>query len=97
MSNEKSDYLECINIESEIQKLNERKNQIQLNLNKSFQYKKLLYSSGKELENIVQKVFLEIGFSLLPVRINRSDLNLTYKDLHFVCEIKGLTKSAGEF
>ena len=96
LSNEKSDYLECINIESEIQKLNERKNQIQLNLNKSFQYKKLLYSSGKELENIVQKVFLEIGFSLLPVRINRSDLNLTYKALHFVCEIKGLTKSAGE-
>ena len=66
LSNEKSDYLECINIESEIQKLNERKNQIQLNLNKSFQYKKLLYSSGKELENIVQKVFLEIGFSLYP-------------------------------
>lgn len=33
LSNEKSDYLECINIESEIQKLNERKNQIQLNLN----------------------------------------------------------------
>lgn len=96
LSNEKSDYLECLNIESEIQKLNERKNQIQLNLNKSFQYKKLLYSSGKELENIVQKVFLEIGFSLLPVRINRSDLNLTFKDLHFVCEIKGLTKSAGE-
>jgi len=96
LSNEKFDYSESIEIEKEIQKLNNRKNQIQIRLNKSFKYKKLLYSSGKELEEIIKNIFEEIGFELLPIRKNRSDLNLKYKDNYFVCEVKGLTKSAGE-
>lgn len=96
LSNEKDDYNELIKVDTQIQNLITRKNRVQLNLNNNFRYKKLLYSSGKELEEIIKNVFNDVGFELLPCRPNRSDINLKYNDDYFVCEVKGLSKSAGE-
>ena len=96
LSNEKADVLEIDKIEKQIQKLITMKNKVQLTIDNNFKYKKLLYSSGTELEDITKTIFEELGFEILPSRPNRSDLNLKYNDNCFVCEVKGLTKSAGE-
>ncbi len=96
LSNEKEDNAEIKKIDFQIQKLLARKSRIQLILNDNYKFKKLLYSTGKELEEIVKNVFEELGFNLLQSRPNRSDLNLKFNDNYFVCEVKGLTKSAGE-
>jgi len=96
LSNEKSDVNAIKKIDEQIEELTFQKTMFQSKIDDNFRYKKLLYATGNELEIAIRNLFSELGFGFLPTRLNRSDLNLTYKDKHFVCEIKGLTKSAGE-
>lgn len=97
LNNEEKALSEKINIEEKIKKLQEKKEKLDLELSEKFKYKKLIYASGEELENIVKKIFEELGFEMLKLRSNnRSDINLKYKDKYFVCEVKGLSKSAAE-
>ena len=96
LSNEEKDVLENKKLEEKIKKLKDKQEKIQIKLSDNFKYKKLLYASGTELENIVKELFEEFGFELLKSRPNRSDVNLKYEDKYFVCEVKGLTKSAAE-
>ena len=58
--------------------------------------KYLLFGSGVRLEETVKYIFTELGFNLLPTENGRADVCAMYEDKSIVCEIKGLTKSAGE-
>lgn len=96
LSNEAKEIIENHSISKKIEKLKEKQSKILSKLNDNFKYKKLLYSTGTELEEIVKEVFEEMGFELLKSRPNRSDVNLKIDDNYFVCEVKGLSKSATE-
>lgn len=97
LKNEESDLKEKTNIDDKIKKLQDKREKLELKIQENFKYKKLLYATGEELENSVKKIFEEFGFEMLKLRPNnRSDINLKYKDKYFVCEVKGLSKSAAE-
>ncbi|MBD5636874.1 MAG: hypothetical protein HDP28_03495 [Clostridia bacterium] len=96
LSNESHFFAEIEKIDEQIDALNKQKSLYQSRINENFKYKKLLCAYGTELEEVVKSIFEELGFELLKSRRNRSDINLKYGDHYFVCEIKGLTKSAGE-
>lgn len=74
--------------------------QIELQKNKlqSIQkYKLLLSSHGEILENLVEKIFKDLGFEIIKnKKSNRVDFTLKYKTKNLVVEVKGKTKSAAE-
>lgn len=78
-----------LELQAELEKQNAILEEIQ-------KYKLLITSSGNQLENIVQKVLRELGFSLTEAEKGRSDIIAQYNDTHVVAEIKGVTKSAAE-
>lgn len=92
--------------EKEIDHLNnllDRQKHIQLEINKQLEtlnyfieLKRLLFSSGKNLERIVEKVFEEFGYSLEPPVPNRDDLILKFNGDVGVVEIKVLKGSSAE-
>jgi hypothetical protein len=58
---------------------------------------KILFSgSGKELEQEIEKVFIEFGFQIEEANLNRDDLIVRLNEKVAVIEIKGVNKSAGE-
>lgn len=65
-------------------------------IEKQYELKRLFTATGVELENIVENVFLNMGFEMLPSAANRHDLILKYKEQIVVIEIKGVTGSASE-
>lgn len=87
----KSDIIE---IERDIKKLEDKKILMETKLENNNEYKKLLYTSGDELVNIVKKVLEE----MLAVKIN--DLDVKKEDLSFeldnkkiLVEVKGINTS----
>lgn len=60
-------------------------------------YKLLLSSHSEMLENLVEKIFKDLGFEIIKnEKSNRVDFTLKYKNKNFVVEVKGKTKSAAE-
>ncbi|MGE7614730.1 hypothetical protein [Paenibacillus sp. NPDC101420] len=60
------------------------------------EYKVLFTGTGKPLEQIVKKVFIELGFEVTEGLPGRDDLILKYNDKVAVVEVKGVSKSAAE-
>ena len=58
--------------------------------------KRLIYSSGTDLEAIVEEIFVELGYKTHPTQKNRDDLILSYNEQVSVVEIKGVKGSAAE-
>ena len=58
--------------------------------------KVLLSGTGTLLENTVKDILSRIGFSVSPAQPGRADICAYYNEQPIVCEVKGLTKSAGE-
>lgn len=56
----------------------------------------LLYRDGKILQDTVKEVLIELGIEAEDGPDGREDITFIYGDKHFVIEVKGLTKSAGE-
>ncbi|MEK4112640.1 hypothetical protein ABIC86_003097 [Paenibacillus sp. DS2363] len=64
---------------------------------KSLEALKVLFTgTGTYLENMVNRVFKELGFNVSEGVPGRDDLILEYKDHAAVVEVKGVTKSAAE-
>ena len=86
-------------IEQERKKIRllESKMQTHESLLKKVQQKKILITaSGTPLEEAVQEILKEIGFSLYEVEKGRSDIIGQYESTDIVAEIKGVSKSAAE-
>jgi hypothetical protein len=58
--------------------------------------KRLIFSTGSDLELIVEEVLKEIGYSVKQALENRDDLILSYNEQVAVIEIKGVKGSAAE-
>jgi hypothetical protein len=58
--------------------------------------KQLWTATGNQLEDLVKKVFVELGFNLLPTEERRDDIIMELHGQVVVVEIKGQTKSAAE-
>jgi len=64
---------------------------------KSLEELKLLFSgTGDALEEVMKRVFVDIGFKLEDTESNREDSIAHYGKKSFVLEMKGIKKSAGE-
>ena len=58
-------------------------------------YRKLLYSSGSELEDIVQKSFELLGAKVIPAKYAEEEYIVIVGKEEFLVEVKGVTKSIG--
>jgi len=58
--------------------------------------KSLLFESGKNLEKVIEDIFKEFGYEILPAASNRDDLIIKFNDEIAVIEIKGVNGSASE-
>ena len=81
---EKSQQIRCL--ETDIVKLNEKID----NLN---EYKRVLYASGSELENIVERCFKDLGGQVIPAKYSQEEFVLIYKGSEYLVEVKGVSKS----
>jgi len=73
-------------LETEITDLNE-------NVDSLNEYKRLLYATGSELENIVERCFKEIGGQVSPAKYSQEEFVLTYDGNEYIVEVKGASKS----
>lgn len=93
---EKQKLKELSEIEKDIAKMEKRKQGISAKLQQIISIKQLWTASGFVLETVVRQVFNELGFVMLDTEAGRDDIIMKWKDKIIVCEIKGVTKSAGE-
>jgi hypothetical protein len=93
---EKDDKKKLIEIELAIAKLEEERTLSIQRLSNYFPLKQLWTSTGSTLENVVKKVFEELGFNIFPSSSGRDDITMKWNDQVIVVEIKGQTKSASE-
>lgn len=56
-------------------------------------YKKLLYASGPELEQIVKRCFEELGGKVTPSRYGQEEYVLEIDGIEYLVEVKGVSKS----
>lgn len=56
-------------------------------------YRKLLYSSGFDLEEIVKICFEELGAKVTPARYGQEEYVLEYGEREYLIEVKGISKS----
>lgn len=56
-------------------------------------FKRLLYSSGTELENVVQKSLELMDTKILPAKYAQEEYILFWNDEEFLIEVKGVSKS----
>jgi hypothetical protein len=73
-------------MEAEITILNEKVDSLN-------EYKRLLYSSGSELENIVERCFKELGGQVNPAKYSQEEFVLIYAGIEYLVEVKGASKS----
>jgi len=83
-------------LNNEKKKIVEKIDLVNAKIEKQSELKRLFTSTGVELENIVEFVFTNMSFEMLPSEANRHDLILKYNDKIVVVEIKGVTGSAAE-
>lgn len=70
------------------------KNEAIITEKRSLKY--LLSGTGTLLENKIKGVLEKIGFVILPSEVGRADICAEFNGQPIICEVKGLTKSAGE-
>jgi hypothetical protein len=67
------------------------------NLNRNLEslnaYRRLLYSSGFDLEEIVKRCFVELGAKVTPAQYGEEEYILEYEGNEYLVEVKGNTKS----
>ncbi len=73
-------------ISAEIGKLQNRKASLH-------EYRKLLYSSGFDLEEIVKRCFEEMGAKVTPAKYGEEEYILEYQGNEYLVEVKGVSKS----
>lgn len=56
-------------------------------------YRKLLYSSGFDLEEIVKKCLEELGAKVTPAKYGQEEYVLEYGGVEYLIEVKGVSKS----
>lgn len=56
-------------------------------------YRKLLYASGFDLEEIVKICFEELGASVAPTKYGQEEYVLVYGETEYLVEVKGVSKS----
>ncbi len=83
-------------IQLEIKKLEKQRIESELRLTNFLPLKQLWSASGAVLEQAVKKVFIELGFKMLPSVENRDDIIMEFNEQIFIAEVKGQNKSAAE-
>ncbi|MGM9475187.1 hypothetical protein ACS5PU_02110 [Pedobacter sp. GSP4] len=96
IGNEGDDLNQLDKFLDEKSKIEESISQQQEKLKQYKQLKQLLTESGKSLEAMVEFVFSELGFTILPAGHNRDDLIIKADEQIAVIEVKGVKGSAGE-
>jgi len=66
---------------------------LELKLEELNNYKKLLYSSGFDLEEIVKVCFEELGGKITPAKYGQEEYILEYGGIEYLIEVKGVSKS----
>jgi len=56
-------------------------------------YKRLLYGSGPELEDIVSLCFSKLGGDITPARYSQEEFILVFRETEYLVEVKGTGKS----
>ena len=75
-----------VGIKKQIQTIEEKKRELE-------SYKELLYTDGKELENIFRKCLNDLGAVVEPAKYSEEEYCLKYNSLELPVEAKGVTKS----
>jgi len=89
--------IECLNdLYDEKTSLQDKINQQKKKLNHFDELKLILFSSGRKLELVIERIFKELGYNSEQVAQNRDDLILSYNGAIAVVEIKGVKGSAAE-
>lgn len=96
IGNENKDVLVFEGLLREADELRQRIEDQQAKLDGYDQLKMLLFESGKNLEEMVERIFKSFGYELLQTVANRDDLIIKYKEQIGVIEIKGVNGSSGE-
>ncbi|MDA2911880.1 hypothetical protein MYX04_13255 [Nitrospiraceae bacterium AH_259_D15_M11_P09] len=73
-------------ISSEIGKLKTRREAL-------YEYRKLLYASGFDLEEIVKVSLQELGGKVIPAKYGQEEYILEFEGAEYLVEVKGVTKS----
>ncbi len=89
-----SNFLEEIGaIDRQIENLNQQKIKAQQSVDELANYRKLLYSSGTELETILRLCLEKLGATIRPAKFNEEFIAVINGQEHLV-ECKGVSKSA---
>jgi hypothetical protein len=79
--------------QSKIQKIEAEISKLRGTIDRLNDYKKLLYSTGHELEDIVARCFEELGGQIIPAKYSEEEFVLIYKGNEYLVEVKGSSKS----
>lgn len=95
---EENKYLKSvIEIENQIKVLITEKNVVQQKIEELRLCKHLFTGTGKSLEQIVEKVFIELGFTILKKEVtNKDDIIARIENKVLVIEVKGLNGTAAQ-
>lgn len=89
--------LQTINqLNAQIEKLRKEVQESKAQIQRIKSKKRLLTTSGHELEKSVEEIFKELGFEIIPTEENRDDLIVRYGNDIAIVEIKGVASSAAE-
>lgn len=87
LDNEISARLDTITeVRKQIRDLEEKKGSLD-------RFKKLTYSSGRELEEIVAASFERLGAKVFPAKYSEEEFVMAFDGLEYLIEVKGVTKS----
>lgn len=74
------------NLSAEVEDLTQKKNHL-------LDFRKLLYSEGRTLEDIVRESLQYLGGGILPAKYSNEEYILVFNGHEYVVEVKGLTRS----
>lgn len=63
------------------------------NIDNLNEYKRLLYSTGSELENIVARCVQDLGGQVIPPKYSQEEFVIIYEGIEYLVEVKGISKS----
>ncbi len=96
IGNEKKDILALHDLISEADELRQRIEKQQAKMEQYNQLKILLFGSGRNLEEMVERIFKSFGYEILESVANRDDVIIKYREQIGVIEVKGVNGSSGE-
>lgn len=88
---------ELVNIDEKINKLNEKKTELNQNLEKEEQIKDLLFENGKPLENAIIEALRILGYEAENIYIDNNEIDILAKSPGgeiFCCEAEGKDNNA---